>query len=85
MMGMPTCREVTRAIAAGALEEAPIRQRLGIRLHAMLCRHCRRYARQIRAIGRAARELLIRPIAKDEALERLRRKLLDRIGPSESP
>ena len=84
MMGMPSCREVTRAITAGELEKAPFRQRLGLRLHVMLCRHCRRYARQIRAIGMAAREILRRPIGADESLERLRAALLSRIEPSES-
>jgi hypothetical protein len=79
-MGMPSCREATRMIAGG-LAEAPARQRLGVRLHAMLCRHCRRYARQMRAIGTAARELLARPSGEHESLERLRKALLGRIEP----
>lgn len=77
MMGMPSCREVTRAIADGSLEEASVLRRFGVRMHLLLCRHCWRYARQIRAIGRAAREVLGRPSGEDESLERLRKTLLD--------
>lgn len=79
MMGMPSCREVTLKIAAGSLAEASARQRLGIRLHVMMCRHCRRYARQMRAIGLAARELLARNGHERESLQRLRQELLARI------
>lgn len=82
MMGMPTCRDLAWMIASGALAEAPIRQRLGARLHLMMCRHCLRYARQMRALGSAARELLARPRGEHESLERLRDELLGRIDPS---
>ncbi len=81
MMGMPRCRDVTRAIAGGALEEAPLRRRLGVRLHLLLCRHCRRYARQIRAIGLAARDVLASPSGEHESLARLRAALLGRLEP----
>jgi len=80
-MGMASCREVTRAIATGSLEEAPAFQRLGLRLHLLLCHHCRRYVRQLRALGQAARELLARPSGERESLERLRKLFLDRFEP----
>lgn len=81
MMGMPSCREVTREIAAGSLAEAPLLRRLGARMHVLLCRHCWRYSRQIRAIGKAAREVLTRQSGEHESLERLRGALLGRIKP----
>lgn len=81
MMGMPRCREVSGAVASGALDEAPIRRRLAVRLHLVMCRHCRRYARQLRAIGRATRELLSSSEAEDDSVERLRRALLGRTEP----
>ena len=55
---MPTCKEVSRAVAADELLAAGWRKRLQIRLHLFMCGPCRRYARQIRHIGTAARELL---------------------------
>lgn len=82
MMGMPSCRDLTWMISSGALADAPVRRRLAVRLHLMLCRHCLRYARQIRAIGSAARELLARPSGERESLERLRYGLLGRIDSS---
>lgn len=31
-------------------------ERLGLRLHLLMCRHCRRYARQLRALTSATRQ-----------------------------
>jgi hypothetical protein len=81
MMGMPTCREVAHAVAGDELEEGSARRRLGVRLHLMMCRHCRRYARQIRAIGRAARDVLAPPAGERERLLRLERALLALVEP----
>jgi hypothetical protein len=81
MMGMPSCCDVSRAVASGALEDAPARRRLAVRLHLLMCRHCRRYARQLRAIALVARDLFRRPSGEDESLERLRQALLGRLEP----
>lgn len=54
---MLRCREVTRLHASDELASAPWRTRLGVRLHLMLCRHCRRYVRELARIGEAARAL----------------------------
>jgi hypothetical protein len=80
MMGMPSCREVARAIGGDELEDASTRRRLGVRLHLLMCSHCRRYARQLRAIGRAAREVLGRPAGEEASLEKLRPSILARIA-----
>lgn len=46
---MMTCRDVT-ALASQHLDgELPIGKRLAIRMHVLMCRHCRRYLRQLRA------------------------------------
>jgi hypothetical protein len=84
MMGMPTCREVMRVTTASTLDELPPMKRLGFRMHVMLCRHCRRYTRQIRAIGIAAREVLTRPSGERESLDRLRKALLGRLDQPEA-
>ncbi len=57
MMGMPRCRDVARIVAGDELSRKPWHARIGLRMHLLLCRHCRAYADQIRAIGRIAREL----------------------------
>ena len=50
---MLTCREVvtdTDRLIAGELTR---RQRWAMHLHLIMCRHCRRYVRQMRALLRA--------------------------------
>jgi len=76
MMGMPTCREVSRAVASGELERAGFWEGLGLRLHLLMCRHCRRYARQLRAIGQAARDLVAQAPAEQATVDRLRDAIL---------
>lgn len=70
------CRDVARAIAAGELEQVPLGRRVAVRLHLLMCRHCRRYAAQIRAIGQAARELFREAPAEQAVVERLREAVL---------
>ena len=82
---MLSCKEVTRKIASDELAEAGWRERLAVRFHLLLCRHCRRYAVQLRAIGAAARNLW-GPRSEDApSLERLEHEILDRglPGPKE--
>ena len=52
----PTCREATR-LQSEALEHplAPMR-RLGLWLHLLICKWCRRYGRQVRFLRQAAHE-----------------------------
>ena len=83
---MLSCREVTRRIASDELVEASWGERLGVRLHLLLCRHCRRYAAQLRAIGAAARTLWGPRSEDPSTLERLERQVLERYlgGPGET-
>lgn len=53
---MLSCKEVTRLVASEELAEASRARRISVGFHHFMCRHCRRYARQIRGLGRAARE-----------------------------
>jgi anti-sigma factor ChrR (cupin superfamily) len=66
---MPSCREVSTAVASGDLSRRPWGERLMMRLHLMMCRHCRRYAAQLAAIGAAARRVLKGEPPPSEALE----------------
>ena len=52
---MLKCREIEKMIGTDELRAAGFIRRQTVRLHLMMCRHCRTYARQIRAIGDAAR------------------------------
>ncbi|MBI2070701.1 MAG: zf-HC2 domain-containing protein [Elusimicrobia bacterium] len=53
MLGMPSCREVTRLVASGEIETLRGFKRFLVRAHYLICRYCTRYAREIRLIGRA--------------------------------
>ena len=75
---MPTCKELSRILASGALEEAGLGRRLAARLHLFMCRHCGRYLRQLRELGEAARRGWRPPPPED--LGRLERAILERVG-----
>ena len=66
---MPSCKEVTTAVASDELARRPWGERLMMRLHLMMCWHCRRYAAQLAAIGDAARRLYRRQPPPDESLQ----------------
>lgn len=54
---MLRCREVTELVGTEALAGGTLRQRLGVRLHLLMCRHCRAYVRSLRRIAAAARRM----------------------------
>ncbi len=75
---MLKCRELTRMIASDELAEASWPVRMGGWLHLLMCRHCRRYATQIRALAAGARRSW-GPEAEDSArLDQLERRILER-------
>lgn len=77
---MLTCREVTHLVASDTYAKAGMWQRLSIRMHQLMCRHCRHYAEQIRLIGDVARNLGD-PQPEDPAtLKRLSRSILEQLG-----
>ena len=77
---MPNCKEVAGLLASECLEETTWRKRLSVRFHLMMCRHCRRYAAQLQAIGATAARIL-GPRAKMEdpdVLQRLENAILEK-------
>ena len=76
---MLTCKEIARAIAADELSDAGWRKRFSYRVHLFMCRHCRRYERQIRSIGASARALFRGKVTDRSARDQLRASILDRI------
>jgi anti-sigma factor ChrR (cupin superfamily) len=68
---MLTCREVTQLIASGERETAPWTRRLLVRVHLAMCDGCRRYARELDALGASARALWKPTPADDVAVRRV--------------
>ncbi len=66
---MLRCREVVQLVASGEIERAPWGRRLAVSFHLLMCRHCRRYARQLAALGAAARRLYGQAPASPAAVE----------------
>ena len=74
---MLTCKEVADLIASEALVSTGLPKRALVRLHLLMCRDCRGYAAQLRAIGLAGRDRWKAP-SDAPTLERLQRSILDR-------
>ena len=73
---MLTCKDVATAIGQDEWRTVPWWRGLALRLHLLMCPHCRRYAAQIRAIGRAARRLFREHGDDLKVLERLHETIL---------
>lgn len=79
---MLRCDEVTRLCASGTLSDAGLGQRLRVRMHLLMCRHCRRYVDQLRAISQAASQLRAGDISDvDESDDLVRQALAARRTP----
>jgi hypothetical protein len=52
----PTCREASRLQSEGLDRPLSWPERIGLRLHLLLCRWCRRYGKHIRFLRRAVHE-----------------------------
>jgi predicted anti-sigma-YlaC factor YlaD len=52
----PTCKQSVQLQSAALDTKLPLRQRLGLKIHLMLCRWCRRYGKQIGFLREATRE-----------------------------
>jgi hypothetical protein len=79
---MKSCRAVARFVASEEHAEARWWRRLGVALHLAVCSQCRRYAAQLRSIGRAARRALGETQDR-HAIEDLKRRILE--GASAAP
>ena len=80
---MLNCKEVTRKLASGELEEAGWGQRLAVRFHLLMCRYCRRYAAQLKTIRATARNLWGPGSEDSGTLDRLEDKILGRFPESQ--
>jgi|GEM_PF-383203 len=84
---MLSCKEVAHAVSTEDVAPVGWRERLSTRFHLMMCRHCRRYAKQMEALGDAARSVFQNPPEDPsspetpENLSKLQSDILDRLAP----
>ena len=75
---MMNCKKIARLIASDELAEAVWSDRALVQLHLLMCRHCRGYAAQLRAIGAAARDRWDLGVTDRAAFEELQSLILER-------
>ena len=75
---MLTCREAADRLADGTGDASSLAAAFRLRFHLLFCRHCRRYARQIRLLGAAIRQSACPESERDE-IERLESRILDAV------
>ena len=73
---MPNCREVTHLIASEEITRAGLFTRIALRMHLMMCSHCRRYSRQVGLMGAVARRLWGSGVDDPGDLKKLEAKIL---------
>ena len=75
---MPNCKEVARLLASDELADAVWSIRALVRFHIMMCRDCKGYAAQLRAIGAAARDRSDSDVLDRASFEKLQNSILER-------
>ena len=76
---MLKCQEVTHLIASDDYQDMGFMQRLEMRMHLLMCRHCLSYMKQMRAIGKGARQLVGGREPTNEELDQLEKEICTRI------
>jgi hypothetical protein len=77
----PDCKAATRLQSEALDHRLTFRQRVGLRLHLLLCKWCRRYGKQITFVRNASQAhpdevaAAVPDRLSDEARERIRQKL----------
>ena len=78
---MLSCKDVTRLISESMDRSLPLRKRIGVRFHLLICQFCARYERQLALIRETVRHLLAAEDAPGGPLgEPLSEEAKERIG-----
>ena len=72
---MLNCRDVHHRVSSGEAEASNWMRRIEMRLHLMMCAHCRNYVMQIAAIGEGVRRLCGSEPADPAELERMEHRI----------
>lgn len=77
---MMKCKEVHHLIATDEVAESGWMTRFTLRLHVLMCHHCRRYVQHLHAIGREFRSLVVKAEPDSATLLRMEREVLARVA-----
>lgn len=81
---MLKCKESSRLIASDEVLGASRSRRFAVWIHLLMCRHCRAYAAQLRAIAAATREMVQSTLPDPESLAKLEQSISRRALRSQS-
>ncbi|MCK5714235.1 MAG: hypothetical protein KAI25_16050 [Hyphomicrobiaceae bacterium] len=73
---MLMCKDVHLLVSSGEVAELGWMRRIELKLHLLMCRHCRRYVEQMAALGRGFRALVHSHQAEPEQLNRLEEQIV---------
>ena len=80
---MLSCKDVTRLISESMDRQLPLRKRIGVRVHLLICKFCARYERQLLQIRETVRHLAATEEKPGEPYgETLSEEARERIGKS---
>ena len=72
---MLKCKDTSRLIASDEILGASRSRRFAVWLHLLMCRHCRAYAAQLRAIAAATQKMVRSTLPDPEHLAELERSI----------
>lgn len=78
-MILTNCKELVERSTRGEFENASWLTKIFIRMHLVMCRHCRRYKRQMGLITQTVRSKAARAVDPSQ-LEDLKKKIIDRLS-----
>ena len=76
---MPSCKEVTARVSESLDRRLPLRERLKVKLHLLICRACLRMVRQMALLRDASRRYALDEAAPDASREALSHEARQRI------
>jgi anti-sigma factor RsiW len=76
---MLRCKEVAHLLSSDAAIDGRLSDRLRIKLHLFMCKHCREYAAQLWMVSATGRRLGDEYVEEPEALEQLEKAILEQI------
>lgn len=77
-MILPTCKEVSTAFARGEFSTYSPLRRARMRLHLLVCWHCRRFRRQMELIEKALKTVVF-PLPDPARMDALKQAILGRL------
>jgi len=74
---LPTCQEVSHLSSQALDESLPWRKRLGLRIHLLMCKWCRRYDGQLKFMRNVAHDHALQDIGQAKLNSEARQRIAE--------